>query len=206
MSHMDTHRENTVAPGDIVVAVDGSEHAGRALRFAADQAALEARRLVVVSVADVPTAADWVDADQRWDFERDALEQARGLADRAAVEAGRLHAGITVHAFAQTGDPRAVLLELADRARLLVLGSRGRGPVRSMLLGSVSATVSKYAACPVVICRPREHGVAGRGLLVAADTTPESLPVLEFAFEQASLRRLPLTVLHCFWEIGRAHV
>lgn len=204
MSHMDTHRENTVAPGDIVVAVDGSEHADRALRFAADQAALEGRRLVVMSVADLPTAPDWVDADQLWDLQRDALEHARGLADRGAAKAGQLHAGLPIEAFAEVGDPRAVLLELADRAGLLVLGSRGRGPVRSILLGSVSATVSKYAACPVVICRPADPGSGGRGVLVAADATSESVPVLEFAFAQASLRRLPLTVLHCFWDVTAA--
>lgn len=83
---------------------------------------------------------------------------------------------------------------------MIVLGSRGRGAVRSMLLGSVSAAVSTHADCPVVVCRPRRGGEDMPGVLVGIDGTREGLTVLDFAFRQAALRGLGLTVLHCFWD------
>ena len=49
------------------------------------------------------------------------------------------------------GDPVAALVRESERLDLLVLGSRGRGPARSVMLGSVSAEVVRAAACPVVV-------------------------------------------------------
>jgi len=64
--------------------------------------------------------------------------------------------------------------------------------------------VSAHANCPVVVCRPEAEGDQRLGIVVGADGTRESLPVLEFAYRQASLRELPLTVLHSFWDAAVA--
>ncbi|GAB7006626.1 hypothetical protein JCM18899A_40990 [Nocardioides sp. AN3] len=87
---------------------------------------------------------------------------------------------------------------------MVVLGSRGRGAMKSLLLGSVSATVAAHAACPVVVCRPDGHRPQPRGVLVGADGTAESVPVIEFAYRQAALHDCALTVLHCFWDVAAA--
>ncbi len=125
---------------------------------------------------------------------------AQKLADGAVAAVHKDLPDVDVSGIAALGDARDVLLALAPSAHLMVLGSRGRGTVRSLLLGSVSVAVTKEAECPVVICRPtkptRQHGV-----VVGADGTPESVPVIEFAFAFASLRGLPVTVLHCFWDV-----
>ncbi|WP_166390392.1 universal stress protein [Nocardioides ochotonae] len=168
--------------GSIVVAVDGSEDGERAVPWAVDQAALEGLRLAVVS----------------------AGEQSGELVERAAAAARRLDPTLTVVASAASGDARQVLIDASTHAHLLVVGSRGRGTVRSMLLGSVSTAVSAHATCPVVVCRPANVGPTEAGVVVGADGTPESLPVLEFAFRQASLRDLPLTVLHSYWDATTA--
>lgn len=168
--------------GSVVIAVDGSEHAGRALRWAADQAALEHRRLAVVAVG----------------------EAAAGSIDQAVASARAWHPGLAVVRAVVPGDPREVLLDASAHAYLLVLGSRGRGAVKSMLLGSVSAAVSAQAACPVVVCRPPADGRTRTGVVVGADGTAESLPVIEFAYRQAYLRGLPLTVLHSFFDAAAA--
>jgi nucleotide-binding universal stress UspA family protein len=168
--------------GSVVVAVDGSDHAARALRWAAEQASLERRRLAVVSVGEGP----------------DTLVE-------EAVSAARLdHHDLAVAGSRVSGDPRQVLIDASTHAHMLVVGSRGRGAVKSMLLGSVSATVSAHAACPVIVCRPAAVADAGAGVVVGADATPESLPVIDFAYRQASLRGLPLTVLHSFWDAAAA--
>jgi nucleotide-binding universal stress UspA family protein len=166
-----------IEPGTIVVAVDGSQHARSALSWAVEQASLERRRLTVFA----------------------AGEDAESVAGSATDRVRELQPSLTVRALTCRRDPRAVLVDLSAQAHLLVLGSRGRGAFRSMLLGSVGAAVSAHAECPVVVCRPDGHR-AGRGVVVGADGTPESLPVIEFGYRQAALREQPLTVLHCFWD------
>ena len=164
--------------GSIVVGVDGSDHAERALHWAAEQASLEHRLLIAVT----------------------AGADSGSIADNAIDLARRLYPGLSAEALSAPGDPRGALLELSTQAHMLVMGSRGRGPWTSLLLGSVSTAVSGHSVCPVVVCRPKADRDQGRGVLLGADTTPESTPVIEFAFEQASLRKLPLTVLHVYWD------
>lgn len=165
-------------PGTIVVAVDGSADSARAVRWAAEQAYVARRRLAVVTVAyDVPAVTD-------------------------AVALARQHrAGLSIDSHVLPGDPTKVLVDLSAEAQLIVMGSRGQGTVRSVLLGSVSAAVSERARCPVVVCRPGPD-IGGQGVVVGASGTRKSEPVIEFAFRQASLRAQPLTVLHCIEEIS----
>jgi nucleotide-binding universal stress UspA family protein len=128
------------------------------------------------------------------------LANARAIADGAVALAQRKRPTVVARPLAAPGDPRVALADLSEDAHLVVMGSRGRGPLRSMLLGSVSSGVTKYATCPVVVCRPPLPGVTTRGVVVGADGTPESLPVVKFAFAFASLRVQPLTVLHVYWD------
>lgn len=170
--------------GSIVVGVDGSVHGERALRWAAEQAEIESRILVAVSVgsgADCP-------------------------ADGAVAAVQQVRPHLPVHSYAAPGDPREVLFDLSAEAHLLVVGSRGLGTWRSLALGSVSSTLAAHARCPVVVCRPPRDpaGDARVGVLVGADGTVESRPVIEFAHRQAALRALPLTVVHCYWDAAAA--
>jgi nucleotide-binding universal stress UspA family protein len=187
--------------GTVVFGVDGSKSAGHALDWAVDQAAVERRALTLVhAISPLRT----VRTDQLGGFDgqvQDAL-LAEGLeilrvARQAAI---RRAPDLEVNEVIRVMDARALLLSLSTDASLLVLGSRGRGPVRSLLLGSVGVAVSRHAHCPVVIHRPGNPGTVRRGVLVGIDGTNDSRPALEFAFAQASVRRLPLTVLHSFWD------
>ncbi|XBB69446.1 universal stress protein [Nocardioides sp. WV_118_6] len=196
----------TIDPSSIIVAADGSADSDRAVQWAAEQAFLERRPLVVltaVGIAGVP-AVSWAGMGAAYAYQPDdLLTHGRAIADDARARAEHRHPGLAVSTVVQVGDPRQVLVDLSRGVHLIVLGSRGRGLFRSKLLGSVSASVSRDAACPVVVCRPGAEDRApgeGAGLLVGADGTPESLPVLEHAFRLASLRDLPLTVMHCVWE------
>ncbi len=108
-----------------------------------------------------------------------------------------------MQALTATGDARTLLLGASQHAHLVVVGSRGLGAVRTLLLGSVSAAVAGNAACPAVVCRPRVDS-SSAGIVVGADGTPESLPVIEFAYRQASLRQQRLSVLHGFWDADAA--
>lgn len=189
-----------IEPGSIIVGVDGSRHADRAVRWAAEQARLEQRRLVVVAAAGTPSVQDvgWNGAIAGTDPEPHVVSHVRHAAEAGVERALAQAPEIEATAHAVLGDPREVLSDLSADAHLLVVGSRGRGVVRSLLLGSVSAAVIKMASCPVVVCRPASEG--GSGVIVGADGSEESLPVVEFAFAQASLRGQHLTVVHCFWD------
>lgn len=202
--HMDTHG---LTPGTIVVACDGSPHSDRAVQWAAGQAGREGRTLEVVHVvgADETRRAVWATAGAHplQPVEDSALTAARTTIDEAVTAAQTIDQTLDVRGHVLPGDdPRDVLVEASHAAHLVVLGSRGRGPVKSLLLGSVSAAVTREAVCPVVVVRPRADGVeadrVGDGVVVGADGTAESLPVVEYAFRQASLRSMPLTVVHCY--------
>jgi len=203
----ETSPSSPLRPGSIVVGVDGSEDSARAVAWGARQAALEHRPLVLLHSADQPILHDsaWLNAPPGIDHVQLA-EQLDRAAHAVLAEAARVaaEAAPTVETTTRQAsqDARAALIDASRTAHLLVLGSRGRGPLRTALLGSVSARVSRHAHCPVVVCRPRrqEAGAEGR-IVVGADGTPASLPVLDYAFAQASFRGAPLTVMHCFFGV-----
>jgi nucleotide-binding universal stress UspA family protein len=64
---------------------------------------------------------------------------------------GTLSNGVDVEVDAFIGDPADVLIELSSHVDLLVCGSRGYGPVRAVLLGSVSRRITADARCPVIV-------------------------------------------------------
>ncbi|ABL80471.1 MULTISPECIES: universal stress protein [unclassified Nocardioides] len=194
--------ETTAIPsGTVVVGLDGSPSAERALEWAIDQALLESRQLTLAHGVD-PSGSVWVDPaaiDHRAVLE--ALQaDAEVMLDHAREQVARRAPDLVVHQVIRMSDARVTLLELSGQAAMVVVGSRGRGPIKTLLLGSVSLAVSREALCPVVVLRPGHPGVVRNGVLVGADGTDRSLATLEFAYRQASLHRLPLTIMHCFWD------
>jgi len=73
--------------------------------------------------------------------------------ERALEDAGDAAAGLDVESVVREGAPAGVLLDEAQDAELLVVGSRGLGGFRGLLLGSVSQQCTHHAPCPVVIVR-----------------------------------------------------
>ena len=185
------HLTTTIPAGSIVVGVDGSAASRQALQWAADEAALEGRPLFLVHVVDPFSGSERADTSA-------VLAEAADVVERRRP-------GVDVHASLLLGDVREVLLDDAERASLLVVGSRGRGRARSVLFGSVGVTVGTRAACPVVVVRPHHPGVPRRGVLVGVGTTAASRAPLEFGYRMASTHRLPLTVLHCVHDGGEEH-
>lgn len=191
-----------VAPGSVVVGYDGSDHAERALRWAADQAALEHRTLDVVHAVDVSEAQLLASGAMGAAavLTADLVAAAQPLLEVGVAHVRTRHPELQVHSEVLESDARTALLDLSLRAHMVVVGSRGRGRVRRLVLGSVSAAVARHAACPVVIVREVPTDSETDGVVVGADGTPESTPVLEKAFELASYRGLPLTVVHSTWD------
>ena len=174
--HMTT---SPLPAGCIVVGVDGSEHAERAITWSAGQAALEGRTLALVHSADQFVLRETATLE-RQGIDRSELTLALSSAARATLDAARERAtlaapGVKVLTELVHTDAREALVDLSKDAWLIVLGSRGRGPMRTALLGSVSASVAKRAHCPVVVCRPPEHEPSA-GIRVIVDAANRCLP------------------------------
>jgi nucleotide-binding universal stress UspA family protein len=189
---------NTKHEGAVVVGVSESIFHGWALQWAAEQARLEGRRLVLVNASGpVSVASREYDGDIVVSTAEELRNHGLQLLDRARAVVEQTAPGLMIDEVFEVSNAGSLLVQLSTTAHLLVLGSRGRGAIRSHLLGSVGIDVVRHASCPVVVHRPGDHpGRVHRGVVVAAHGTEESAPVLTFAFREASRRGLPLKIVH----------
>ncbi|MCX5263915.1 universal stress protein [Streptomyces sp. NBC_00199] len=173
--------------GPITAGVDGTDESVAALAWAAREAVRRDLELRVVHAWRFqPNAAQDVadrDAQERW---------VRDAAERAVAEIAERHPGLTVATDVREGGPVETLVAAAAEAELLVLGSRGHGPVVGFLLGSVGQQVIAEAARPVVLVRAGDRASAeagGQEIVVGQQGDPEdSAAALRFAFETAAAR------------------
>ena len=134
------------APGPVVVGADGSAAAQAATAFAFEEAALREVPLVAVcALADAPGRLG----------ERQQLEE--DFEHLVACEA-KEHPDVMVVRRVLAGTPRAALLAASTDAQMLVVGSRGRGGLEGMCLGSVAQAVLHHAPCPVGVVRQAACG------------------------------------------------
>ena len=188
----------------VVVGIDGSEHATRALGWAVEQARAERRPLALVHGTGLLTATAHDSAViSVHDVHQVLRENGEAVVRDALARVRELAPDLEVTCHVEVADPREALLTWSRTAALVVVGSRGRGPVASLLLGSVGVALARHAQCPVLVHRPRRQDAPAPdgGVVVAVDGRPESLPVLDLAWHQADLGGLPLTVLHCWWDV-----
>ncbi|MDO8143966.1 MULTISPECIES: universal stress protein [unclassified Isoptericola] len=139
----------------IVVGVDGSPTAEIALRHAVEQA--ETWDAELVAVAGVPLGSGagvlaWlpsqIDHEQILDDVKAGLDV---IVDRVAAE----HPGLTIKRHVLDGSGAELLTEFSGAADLVVVGSRGRGGFRGLLLGSTSQAVLHHSKCPVLVVTRR---------------------------------------------------
>ncbi len=160
-------------PGTVVVGVDGSPESRAAIEFALREAARRNARLRVVAAVQLPEywaiAYGTADLPSPQEAMADTKRIARHTLDQV-VNANPDLAAVQFDIEAIAGPPGAVLVEAAEGADLLVLGHRGRGAVRSALLGSVGLHCVLHAACPVTVVRAgeREDGAVAERAPAAA--------------------------------------
>ncbi|MEP7160631.1 MAG: universal stress protein [Dermatophilaceae bacterium] len=145
------------ADGPVLVATDGSAGSRAAVERAAAEAVERTTGLVVLTtwflemvdgyVVTTPGTDDWNQIEQRY----------RSLVDGDVAAARRAHPDLQIEVRVERGPTAPTVVAAAADVDLLVIGSRGRGGFRGMLLGSVSQQVVESADCPVMVVRtPRD--------------------------------------------------
>ncbi len=193
----------------IVVGVDGSPGAQRALEWAIAEG--RARGAGVTALLaygyygrpfEVQTRTSGPDPENLEQAARAVLE--RAVADLSSTITPRPVPG-EIEMVVSDDEPVDALLDEVSPADVLVIGARGLGPVRRLLLGSVSLHCTRHAAGPTVIVRDRGQqraAASGRGpVVVGIDGSPESVSALRWAAEHARCHGLPLEVIHA-WSVS----
>lgn len=137
----------------VMVGVDGSPSSHKALQWAASEAADHRAELVVVNVWEHslvvpgggPSVSEHELPDPNHHTAEDLLTQIKGVLGEDPQ--------VRVQPVVKQGNPAKVLIEQSEDAQLLVVGTRGHGGFRGLVLGSVSQHVAAYAHCPVTVVR-----------------------------------------------------
>jgi len=137
----------------IIVGVDGSHDAHRALEWAMKEAAIRHVPLTVVTVHEVAVSG-WTGHPIILPMDQPDVNKARQAAEEAVAKASAQlgesqPASVTV--WAVNGLAAQELIEASRDADLLVVGSRGGGGFARLMLGSISDKVTRHAHCPVVV-------------------------------------------------------
>lgn len=188
--------------GTVVVGVDGSESALRAVRWSAVEAADRRVPLRLVTaferlhghpVGEIGLGRSY--RDIMLDESRRSLAEAAAVAQRAAD-------GVEVEQQVVLGYPIPVLTEESRRAQLVVIGDRGLGGVTGLLLGSVATALAAHADSPVVVVRGEDEDPHAQApIVVGVDGSPVGEAALAFAFETAAARGVPLIAVHAWQKV-----
>lgn len=146
--------------GTIVVGVDGSEHGQRALEWAISEARIRGDGLTALHAWTYPTPVGPFEAIVPASIDVDFAKEAEELLVRAVKDAtgGADDAPIRLEVVQMSA--AQALIRASGEADLLVIGSRGLGGFKGLLLGSVGHQCAQHAQCPVVIV---PHGERRRG-------------------------------------------
>ncbi|CAL9354963.1 universal stress protein [Streptomyces sp. Tu 3180] len=182
----------------LVVGVDGSEGSLLAVDWAVDEAARHGLPLRLVHAS---RGERHEGALPRTSRERSAEQvTARHLVVSAEERVRRRNPGLEVSAEILPEEAASALLREGNDAFALVTGSRGRGELRGVLLGSVGPAVAARASCPVVVVRGDKAGLAGthERILLGAGDPGTSGETVRFAFREAEARGCELHVVRAW--------
>lgn len=181
----------------VVVGYDGSETSAIAARWAAREAQSRGLGLALLNAMIPPTSSGSLGPGISVGL--DTLEEIRLSAQSALDAFAATLPASDVLALVQVGSPSGVLLTASETASLIVLGSRGHGGFKELLLGSVSAQLVAHAECPVVVIR--EEPPADREyVVVGVDGSSASHNAVGFAFDMASRHGLKVLAIHA-WDV-----
>jgi nucleotide-binding universal stress UspA family protein len=179
----------------VLVGVDGSRGARRALRWASDRAQSRTETVLAASswayprTAALPGGPALLSPDE---MDAQTLEDLRSVVIDELGDAGQ-----QIETVVERGPADWALLNLAERegAALLVVGKRGLGKLEGRLLGSVSRRAAELAPCPAVVV-PVEFGDDRGPVVVGVDGSAEAAAAVEWAIAEARADGVGIVVVH----------
>jgi nucleotide-binding universal stress UspA family protein len=196
---------NTTEPR-ITVGVDGSAGSTAAVAWAANIASRRHLQLKIVhglQIAGLYYGGGMTGIGAATLFEAVQTDGERAIADARALAAS-VDKDLVIVTELPNDPPVPMLIDESRHARLLVVGRTGTGGFADMLLGGTAASVVSHAHCPVAVVRGRREDTAvpeTGPVVVGVDGSPNSEQALAAAFEEASLRGVPLVAVHAWNDI-----
>ncbi|BBX45051.1 universal stress protein [Mycobacterium cookii] len=191
----------------VVVGVDGSGNSDVAVRWAAHEAAMRKERLTLVQAIALPIPG-WPPSNLRELCEADA----EAILDDAVTN---------INDFVKDGapsdlnrkllfsQPASAMVDMSKNADMVVVGARGLGALRRVLLGSVSTALIHHAHCPVAVIHQDASLYAEATtapVLLGTDASAASELATEIAFDEAAMRGVDLLVLHAASDTDMSHI
>lgn len=151
-------RPQAAEAGPVVLGIDGASAGERAIGVAFEEASWRGALLLAVNVWDDVIISVLFEENRRA-LEPSAIEEhADALLAQRLVRWRDKYPDVEVRRVLARGRPADELLGMADHAQLMVVGSRGRGRLAGLLLGSTSQALISAARCPVIVARGDEQG------------------------------------------------
>jgi nucleotide-binding universal stress UspA family protein len=188
--------------GAVMVGYDGSTMSQTAAHWAAREAVARGLPLVLAHAFTPPIGgfSDGYISSVGADVVATMQESADASLLEMVAALAAAHPQLDVRHQVLVASPSAALIEASNDATLLVVGSRGLGGFRGLILGSVGVQVATHSQCPTVVLRG-EPSPSADCVVVGIDNSPLSAPALEFAFDFASRHGLRLLAVHA-WDIS----
>jgi len=189
----------------ILVGVDGSPESDAALLWAAGEAVLRGVPITLMHVTP-PIVVSWPVRYLESSYVESEEEYARHVVEQAQKTLLAILGDSGPPVNAQVGRD-GIVTELADAsadATMVVVGSRGLGPVGGAVLGSVSRSLLHHARCPIAVIKAdaAQHAGSTSPVLLGIDGSPASEAATAFAFDAASRRKVDLVALHAWSDVG----
>jgi len=182
----------------IVVGVDGSEHSRMAVKWAADEAARRGSLLkLVCSCAKEPKNVPiWYEPGS---FD---LSPGEAIVDDAYGLVATRHPSLLARVEISDQPPAVLLADASRSADLLVVGARGRGGFKGLILGSVSDKCVQYAHCPVAVVRVDPDELSSQAahprIVVGVDGSLGSTRALRWALGEAQIRSASVEAIYAW--------
>lgn len=187
----------------IVIGIDGSAAADRALAWGLDEAARRGSTAHLVSVFTLPLVVGGMmggyvgpalTSDEIVQLRETQLAALRERMDTARTS----HPDVTVTSEVVQGAPAPILLERAAEAQMVVLGTDGSGAFEALVLGSVSHTLAHRATCPVVLVPATTAAGGPVRVVVGVDGSANSDAAVDFAAREAAIAQVELVIVHAW--------
>ena len=189
------------APRPILVGLDGSENAERAMWWAAEFASASGRALHLLASYSIPVivglgaSAGYMPPVLSSEEVHEADIKHRAMLDAAKDKIAAKKPNLRVETFLEQGSPVLAILKEADQCSMIVLGTRGIGGAHALLMGSTSYAVAHRAKCPVALVPETSDLEHGGKVIVGVDGSNNAMTAANWAADLANAMHRPLEIV-----------